>query len=91
METELDGLENCPLHRRTPFGIRGVSTTQLSIARYYGMINFNGCLYIYFPATDELIRDDVLGWKRKQAKAAKTKASQEPTEQQTELNYGKPE
>jgi len=38
----------------------GVSRTQLSIARHYGGIVFNGQSYTYMPATDELIRDDVL-------------------------------
>ena len=43
--------------------------TQLSIARYYGTINFNGYKYIYYPDTDELIREDVMRWKAKQLKA----------------------
>lgn len=59
-------LDACPLHRKTPFGVTNVSMTQLSIARYYGTINFNGFKYIYHPMTDELIREDVLKWKTKQ-------------------------
>jgi hypothetical protein len=65
----LADLDACPLHRKTPFGIANVLYTQLSIARYYGMINFNGYRYIYYPATDELIREDVMKWKAKQLKA----------------------
>lgn len=60
----LEGLEACPLHRRTPFGIVGVTRTQFSIARFYGSIKFNGEMYTYFPDSDELIRDDVLKWKK---------------------------
>jgi hypothetical protein len=65
----LSDLDACPLHRKTPFGVTNVSMTQLSIARYYGMINFNGYRYIYYPDTDELIREDVMKWKAKQLKA----------------------
>jgi DNA integrity scanning protein DisA with diadenylate cyclase activity len=39
---------------------QGVSHTQLSIARHCGGITVNDQHYTYFPATDELIRDDVL-------------------------------
>ena len=60
----LTGLENCPLDRKTPLGIRHVSMTQLSIARHYGGIKYNGHEYTYLPATDELIRNDVLKWQR---------------------------
>lgn len=69
--THLDGLDNCPLHRDTPFGIRGVSQSQFSIARHYGGIKFRGQSYTYCPDTDELIRDDVLRWKHQQERAEK--------------------
>lgn len=62
----LADLDDCPLHRRSPYGVTNVSMTQLSIARYYGTINFNGFKYIYHPMTDELIREDVLKWQTKQ-------------------------
>ena len=65
----LTGLDDCPLHRNSPYGVANVSHTQLSIARYYGAINFNGFKYIYNPMTDELIREDVLKWKTKQWRA----------------------
>ena len=65
----LTGLDDCPLHRKAPYGVKNVSHTQLSIARYYGAINFNGFKYIYQPMTDELIREDVLKWKIKQWRA----------------------
>lgn len=66
--TALFGLDQCPLHKRTPFGIRNVSMTQLSIARHYGGIEYNGDKYTYLPKTDELIRNDVLKWQSKNAK-----------------------
>jgi len=64
----LTGLEDCPLHRKTPFGITNVSQTQLSIARHYGGIKYNGDEYTYVPPSDELIRNDVLKWKKKNEK-----------------------
>lgn len=62
----LGGLEECPLPRKTPFGITNVRMTQFSIARFYGGIQFNGDTYTYLSDTDELIRDDVLEWRLKQ-------------------------
>ena len=52
-------------------GWRDVSMTQLSIARWSGIVTVNGDLFTYFAATDELIRDDVLRAivKHKRAKA----------------------
>ena len=64
----LEGLEDCPLDKSTPFGMTHVSQTQLSIARHYGGIKYNGHHYTYFPESDELIRNDVLKWKKKQPK-----------------------
>lgn len=64
----LTGLDDCPLHRKTPFGMTNVSMTQMSIARYFGGIKVNGYDYIYNPMTDELIRSDVLKWKKKNNK-----------------------
>ena len=70
MNTQLDGLDNCPLHKRTPFWIRNVSKTQFSIARYSGGCTLNGDRYVYLPQTDELIRADVLKWEKKAQKSA---------------------
>jgi len=61
----LTGLEDCPLHKRTPFGYRGVSSSIFSIARHYGGIVSDGDNYVYVPPSDELIRADVLKWKAK--------------------------
>ena len=72
----LKDLDDCPLHRKSPFGITNVTQTQFSIARYYGGINFNGCMYIYYPHTDELIREDVMKWKAKQLKVKHKKQSE---------------
>jgi hypothetical protein len=71
MKSHLEGLENCPLDRKTPFGITNVSMTQMSIARHYGGINYNGNRYTYFADTDELVRDDVLKWREKNQKQPK--------------------
>jgi hypothetical protein len=61
----LAGVESCGLHKKTPYGISPVKGTQFSIARHYGGIKYNGDSYSYFYETDELVRDDVLEWKRK--------------------------
>jgi hypothetical protein len=54
-------------------GWTNVSMTQLSIARHSGGATVNGHRYTYFPAADELWRDDVVkavnAW-RNEAKAA---------------------
>ena len=77
----LADLDDCPLHRNSPFGVTNVSMTQLSIARYSGIIRFNGYTYIYYPYTDELIRDDVMRWKAKQLKAKHKKQNEELQEE----------
>ena len=59
-ESEIYVLQTSKLHRNTPFAIYGVMNTQLSIARFYGGIRYNGDGYTYMPDGDELIRDDVL-------------------------------
>jgi hypothetical protein len=70
--TALSGVEACGLHKRTPYGMTNVSMTQLSIARHYGGCKYQGDSYTYLPHTDELIRNDVLKWNRRQKRAAKT-------------------
>ena len=42
-----------------PERIYNVSMTQLSIARHYRGITFNGAYYHYFAQTDTLIRGDI--------------------------------
>lgn len=68
-QDDLDALQTSGLHRKTPFGVRDVSRTQMSIARYYGGITYNGDHFTYFAECDELVRDDALkflkGRKRK--------------------------
>lgn len=75
---------DCPLHRKTPYGIRGVSHGMLSIARYYGGIQYQGDHYIYLQHSDELIRDDVYNFvskhqaqTRKDARKTMTKNHQQ--------------
>ena len=63
--TILAGVGECGLHKRTPYGIANVSQTQFSVARFAGGCTFNGDKYVYNAQTDELIRADVLKWKRK--------------------------
>lgn len=80
-ESELAALQDAGLSRATPFLIRGVKHTQLSVARHYGGCSFRGQGYTYLPLTDELIRNDVVKWLAKHRKKAKPlpSAGQEAT------------
>lgn len=69
--THLGGLDDCPLHTNKPYGYTHVSHGQMSIARHYGCMKVNGESYTYFADSDELVRDDVLKWQKKQAKNEK--------------------
>lgn len=75
------------LHDKAPYAIQGVSTGFFSVARHYGGAVFNGCGYTYLPATDELVRDDVLKMVRKMRKkppAINTQASIDLTQANAE-------
>lgn len=65
-------------YTREPAVIRGVLHSQFSIARLFGGLTLNNRRYTYFPAGDELIRDDVLKhvtrWRKEAAKQAKATA-----------------
>ena len=63
----LDQIEN-PEH---PPKFYRISQTQMSIARHYGGIVFNGKQYIYNPIDDTLTREDV--WKKENMKKKKSK------------------
>lgn len=63
-----DQIQDCPLKRDAPFAVLHVSQTQFSVARHYGGMQFQGYRYTYNPKTDELVRDDVLKWLKKQRK-----------------------
>lgn len=65
-----------------PLGYMDVSHTQLSIARYSGGCTVNGRHYVYFQATDELWRDDVLAMVQGWRKAAALVAPQLPAQTQ---------
>lgn len=67
--------DECPLHRRSVFVIRNVSTSQFSVARYYGGIVYNNEAYVYVQPTDELVRADVLRWMKRGAKPFKKKGA----------------
>ena len=74
---EIEGLQTSILSRDTPYLITGVSCSQFSLARHYGGIRYQGQDYTYSPATDELIRADVLKWvkaRRRAGSVAETNA-----------------
>lgn len=56
----------------TPEIIYNVSQTQLSIARHYGGINYNGVEYVYNPV------DDTLTKKKKPEKKSRSKRLPKP-------------
>ena len=66
------------LPQDAPYAISGVSYTIFSLARHYGGIKFKGRDYEYMPATDELVREDVVRYVTKlrklQAKAKQVEA-----------------
>lgn len=66
-----------------PFaGCRNCSTTQFSIARYYGGAMFTGHGYPYLNADDSLWRDDVLRAVLKLRQASRQAPAQpEPTQE----------
>ena len=75
-DADVRAILDAGLHKRTPYLIRGVSQTQLSIARYCGGIKYNGDSFSYIPTTDELVRDDVVKFiemRKRQAKQAERK------------------
>lgn len=83
-ESEIEALQSSNLPRKTPFAIQGVMNTQLSIARFYGGIRYNGDGYTYMPDGDELIRDDVLMFitklRKKQRKTVKSEVQSKQME-----------
>lgn len=82
-DSEIEALLTSDLQRKTPFAIQGVMNTQLSIARFYGVIRYNGDGYTYMPDGDELIRDDVLKFVTKLRK--KSRKAEQPQSQQMEF------
>jgi len=68
-DAEIDAIQTLP--RDTPYQITGVSRGQLSIARYYGGIRYNGAQYDYDAADDTLTRTDVLRAVRKMRRGVK--------------------
>lgn len=82
-DSEIEALQTSNLQRKTPFAIQGVMNTQLSIARFYGGIRYNGDGYTYMPDGDELIRDDVLKFVTKLRK--KNRKTEQHQSQQMEF------
>lgn len=79
-ESEVAAIQH--LDRSAPYVIQNVTQTQFSVARHYGTCRFNGHLYTFFPATDELIRDDVLKFV---AKLRKTDPTPKPEIEELDL------
>lgn len=70
-DDEIAALQLTALPRDTPFLIRNVSHGVFSISRHFGGTIFNGAHYAYIPASDELVREDVLKWATKRRKSKK--------------------
>lgn len=56
-----------------PVRYSNVSQTQLSVARYYGLMKINGEMYIYNPVDDSLTREDVVKAEKKTLKSKNNK------------------
>jgi hypothetical protein len=69
-----------------PFVITNVSQTQLSIARHFMAITYNGYRFAYNPMRDELVRDDVLAWRHKKTKEKKKARRKELKDKQLGLD-----
>lgn len=67
-------MEKFGLH--DPIGYANVSQTQLSIARYSGGCKVNDKHFIYNPADDSLMREDIVIWLVKQMKQEAKNAKQ---------------
>ena len=68
-ESEVHALQE-HFDRDATIAYRDVSNSLLSLARHYGGTTVNGKHFVYFPETDELIRDDVLAFLHKRRKDA---------------------
>ena len=66
------------LHTEAPYLIGNVSEGFFSVARHYGGMTFQDCRYVYIPATDELVREDVHRFveKLRKPKKARTRGKQ---------------
>lgn len=73
------------IDRNPPPIIARASESFFSVARHYGGCTIEGKLYTYFPATDELIRDDVLRAVTKMRKDAAKVARDAAKAKQREL------
>lgn len=81
-EEELTALKRTELSRKTPFAIQHVSSGIFSVARHTGGAVYKGWGYKYFPASDELVRHDVVKWaERKRRFAEKLKQAEQVQEQ----------
>lgn len=87
IRTHADAIE-AKFGKDTNLAYAGVSKTQLSIASYYGGAKVQGDYFVYNPADDSLIREDVVKFLVKlktateategtRAKPSKAKAAQE--------------
>jgi hypothetical protein len=79
---ELTALNRTELSRKAPFAIRCASMGKFNIAKREGGAVYHGWGYKYFPATDELVRHDVVKWaERRRRFAAKLKQAEQAQEQ----------
>ena len=75
MQPTLEDLKNHREEAMEKFGLQdqigyaNVSQTQLSIARFSGGCKVQGKHYIYNPADDSLMREDIVKWLVEQMKA----------------------
>lgn len=87
-EEELSALKRTELSRKTPFAIQHVSMGVFSVARHFGGATYHGWGYKYFPATDELVRHDVVKWAERRRRFAAKMQQAEQDQKQVDIFGG---
>lgn len=66
-QDHIDAVKASGLPQSPVIAMGFVSYTQMSIARHFGGMKYQGKQYIYLPEADQLVRDDVLKWLNKES------------------------
>ena len=82
---EVELLQASPMFAHETIAYRDVSQGMLSVARHYGGAQLPGGSFTYIPATDELIRDDVLKFISKARRTEKQTKSMAAVDSQIAL------
>lgn len=87
-ESELEALQLTDLSRAAPFLIGHVKSGYFSVARHNMGAVIQGWHYTYIPASDELVRDDVIKWVQRKRRFDALKAKAEAVQEQVDIFGG---